>query len=234
AQLSGGQQQRVALARTLAVEPQLLLLDEPLSNLDARLRLQMRQELLRLHRRLGITTIFVTHDQEEAMTVSDRIAVMDQGVIQQIGTPRELFDDPANRFVARFVGSVNLFEGHVDGASFSSPTLGTVALPQALRGGARRPSLLAFRPHAVALLADAEASSPPPRGASASTVPDDLTLSGRIAGSEFLGEMVRYEVSVGEAVVLADGLHRRGLDRLADGTAVRLCVPARELRLIDP
>jgi iron(III) transport system ATP-binding protein len=91
-QLSGGQQQRVALARTLAIEPQVLLLDEPLSNLDARLRVQMRHELRRLHRRLGITTIFVTHDQEEAMTICDRIAVMDQGVVQQVGTPIELFD----------------------------------------------------------------------------------------------------------------------------------------------
>jgi len=109
-QLSGGQQQRVALARTLAIEPQVLLLDEPLSNLDAKLRVQMRRELLRLHKRLGITTIFVTHDQEEAMTICDRIAVLDQGVIQQVGTPVELFDRPVNRFVAQFVGTVNLFK----------------------------------------------------------------------------------------------------------------------------
>ncbi|MEP7155344.1 MAG: ABC transporter ATP-binding protein, partial [Betaproteobacteria bacterium] len=108
-QLSGGQQQRVALARTLAIEPGVLLLDEPLSNLDAKLRVQMRQELKALQRRLGITTIFVTHDQEEALTTCDRVAVMDQGVIQQIGTPMELYDQPANRFVANFVGTVNLF-----------------------------------------------------------------------------------------------------------------------------
>ena len=106
-QLSGGQQQRVALARTLAVEPQVLLLDEPLSNLDAKLRGQMRHELRRMHEKLGITTIFVTHDQEEALTMCDRIAVLDHGVVQQIGTPMELFDAPANRFVAEFVGSVN-------------------------------------------------------------------------------------------------------------------------------
>jgi iron(III) transport system ATP-binding protein len=107
-QLSGGQQQRVALARTLAIEPQVLLLDEPLSNLDAKLRVQTRQELRKLQQRLGITTIFVTHDQEEALTTCDRIAVMDQGVIQQVGTPMQLFDHPVNRFVAGFVGSANI------------------------------------------------------------------------------------------------------------------------------
>ena len=131
-QLSGGQQQRVALARTLAIEPQVLLLDEPLSNLDAKLRVQMRRELLRLHKRLGITTIFVTHDQEEAMTICDRIAVLDAGVIQQIGTPVELYDRPANRFVAEFVGTVNF-----------------MALPASLSPSGRDAEV-AFRPHAVA------------------------------------------------------------------------------------
>jgi iron(III) transport system ATP-binding protein len=130
-QLSGGQQQRVALARTLAIEPQVLLLDEPLSNLDAKLRVQMRRELLRLHKRLGITTIFVTHDQEEAMTICDRIAVLDAGVIQQIGTPVELYDRPANRFVAEFVGTVNF-----------------LALPASLSPSGRDTEI-AFRPHAV-------------------------------------------------------------------------------------
>jgi len=124
-QLSGGQQQRVALARTLAIEPKVLLLDEPLSNLDARLRVQMRRELRAMQERLGITTIFVTHDQEEALTMCDRIAVLDQGVVQQVGSPRELFDQPANRFVAQFVGSVNLVDSRED------------------RGQ------VAFRPHAV-------------------------------------------------------------------------------------
>jgi iron(III) transport system ATP-binding protein len=221
-QLSGGQQQRVALARTLAIEPQVLLLDEPLSNLDAKLRVQMRRELLRLHRRLGITTIFVTHDQEEAMTICDRIAVMDQGVIQQIGTPVELFDRPANRFVAQFVGSVNLFEGKIrraaDGWRFSSPALGEVALPASLAATGAEKVDLAFRPHAVAF---GEAS-----GAEA------LEMQGVIDASEFLGEFVRYEVRVAEASVVADLPHARGGERLPKGTAVRLTVPASELRLI--
>src|SRR5690606_36972947 len=106
--LSGGQQQRIALARTIVVEPKVLLLDEPLSNLDANLRIQMRREIRDLQRKLGITTIFVTHDQEEANTTSDRMAVLDQGVIQQVGSPMELYDNPANLFVARFLGTANI------------------------------------------------------------------------------------------------------------------------------
>ncbi|RMF00398.1 MAG: ABC transporter ATP-binding protein, partial [Alphaproteobacteria bacterium] len=112
-QLSGGQQQRVALARTIVVEPRVLLLDEPLSNLDANLRVQMRREILELQRELNLTTIFVTHDQEEANTISDRIAVLDEGVIQQVGTPLELYDRPANRFVANFLGTANLIDGTI-------------------------------------------------------------------------------------------------------------------------
>ena len=191
-QLSGGQQQRVALARTLAVEPQVLLLDEPLSNLDAKLRVQMRRELKRLHERLGITTIFVTHDQEEAMTICDRIAVLDQGVIQQVGTPLELYDRPANRFVAQFVGSVNLL--------------------------ARDGRQLAFRPHAVSFQEVAG---------------DALRLEGVIEASEFLGEFVRYDVRVGDEVVVADRPHLQGHVPLAKGDAVRLSIPARELRAIE-
>jgi len=110
AQLSGGQQQRVAVARTIAIEPKVLLLDEPLSNLDARMRVSVRRELRSLQQRLGLTTIFVTHDQEEANTICDRIAVMDAGVIQQVGTPMELYESPANLFVAGFLGSANILD----------------------------------------------------------------------------------------------------------------------------
>ncbi len=110
AQLSGGQQQRVALARTIAIEPKVLLLDEPLSNLDARMRVSVRRELRALQQRLGLTTIFVTHDQEEANTICDRIAVMEAGVIQQVGTPMELYERPANLFVANFLGTANILD----------------------------------------------------------------------------------------------------------------------------
>lgn len=120
-QLSGGQQQRVALARTIAVRPKVLLLDEPLSNLDAKMRVQVRRELRDLQQELGITTIFVTHDQEEANTICDRIAVMSDGVVQQVGTPMGLYDRPANLFVANFLGTANILDGMAEpaGASFS-------------------------------------------------------------------------------------------------------------------
>ena len=116
-EMSGGQQQRVAIARALVKMPRVLLLDEPLSNLDARLRLQTREEIRRIQRETGITTIFVTHDQEEAMSISDMIVVMKLGVVQQIGAPQDVYDDPANLFVAKFLGTppINVFEGSVRG-----------------------------------------------------------------------------------------------------------------------
>ena len=223
-QLSGGQQQRVAIARTLAIEPQVLLLDEPLSNLDAKLRVQTRQELKKLQKRLGITTIFVTHDQEEAMTTCDRIAVMDQGVIQQVGSPMELFDHPANRFVAQFVGSVNLFDGRFTRTAgalhFSSPAIGEVALPAMLEPPGTQGEI-AFRPHAVRLAA----GSPAATG-------DDMRLTGTIEGEEFLGEFLRYEVRVAGTRVVVDHAHARGEPPLAAGTPVTLSVPADEIRFI--
>ena len=116
-QMSGGQQQRVAIARALVKRPRVLLLDEPLSNLDARLRLQTREEIRRIQRETGITTVFVTHDQEEAMSISDMIVVMKKGVLQQIGRPQEVYDEPGNLFVAKFLGTppINVFEGKVRG-----------------------------------------------------------------------------------------------------------------------
>ncbi|MBI4642046.1 MAG: ABC transporter ATP-binding protein, partial [Candidatus Tectomicrobia bacterium] len=112
-QLSGGQQQRVALARALVIEPDVLLLDEPLSNLDAKLRLEMRDEIKRIHEETKITTIYVTHDQKEALSMADRMAVMDYGKIIQVGTPREVYRNPKNRFIADFIGETNLLSGMV-------------------------------------------------------------------------------------------------------------------------
>ncbi|MDO9025944.1 ABC transporter ATP-binding protein [Zwartia sp.] len=223
-QLSGGQQQRVAIARTLAIEPQVLLLDEPLSNLDAKLRTQTRQELVQLQRRLGITTIFVTHDQEEALTTCHRIAVMDQGIIQQVGTPMELFDFPVNRFVAQFVGSVNLFPGRFltegDHLRFESQTLGTLTLPSGLELQNTEMDL-AFRPHAVRFADD-----------STNDLQGNLALQGVIEESEFLGEFLRYEIRVGQGRIKADIPHSRGRAPLTAGSSVHLRIPAQELRFV--
>src|SRR6185369_8597914 len=130
-QLSGGQQQRVAVARTVVVQPKVLLLDEPLSNLDAKMRVQVRRELRELQQRLGLTTIFVTHDQEEANTICDRIAVMNDGVIQQIGTPMELYRRPTNLFVANFLGTANILDGRIlsDGSSRALELTGGIRVP---------------------------------------------------------------------------------------------------------
>ena len=122
-QLSGGQQQRVAMARAIVNKPKVLLLDEPLSALDYRLRQEMQIELKRLHRQLGITFVFVTHDQEEAISMSDRIAVMNEGRIEQLGTPTEIYEEPANMFVARFVGEINVFDARVIEAAADSATV---------------------------------------------------------------------------------------------------------------
>ncbi len=135
AQLSGGQQQRVALARALAVEPGLILLDEPLSNLDAKLRLELREELSRIHRETKTTCLYVTHDQEEALSLADRIAVMNHGKIEQIGTPTELYQHPVNEFTARFMGPINIIEPNTP----LSPMFTTT------------PTRIGFRPEAVQL-----------------------------------------------------------------------------------
>jgi iron(III) transport system ATP-binding protein len=225
-QLSGGQQQRVALARTIAIEPNVLLLDEPLSNLDAKLRVHMRNELRQLQRTLGTTTIFVTHDQEEAMTTADRIAVMDQGVIQQVGTPMELFDTPANRFVANFVGSINLLPGSLQAGPdghlrLVSPAYGEIALP--VRSG--MPSTgeveIGFRPHAVTLKRPDS-----PRDTA------HVWLRGAVADYEFLGEFIRYHLTVGSGRIIADQPHRAGEAVVAVGSPVDIGIPPAEMRAI--
>ena len=155
-QLSGGQQQRVALARALAIKPQVLLLDEPLSALDAKIRVSLREEIRALQRSLGITTIYVTHDQEEALSMSDRIVVMNEGRVEQIGTPFEIYNYPRTRFVASFVGTLNILQrprarrrrpaGSPSTARRSSPARGIGGMPQRAR-----PARVALRPEAVTL-----------------------------------------------------------------------------------
>ena len=154
AELSGGQQQRVALARALVVEPQILLLDEPLSNLDANLREEMRFEIRRLHEEFGITTIYVTHDQGEAMVASDRIAVMNKGKIIQVGAPQEIFEEPMTRFVAEFIGKTNILAGRLEGGNkvrlAAGPSV-AVSPPADLSGGE---TFVCIRPHNLVLVGD--------------------------------------------------------------------------------
>ena len=185
-QLSGGQQQRVALARTLVIEPQVLLLDEPLSNLDKSLRVQMRQELLAMQRRLGLTTIFVTHDQEEAMTTADRMAVLDQGVLQQVGTPMTLYDEPVNAFVAGFVGTMNLMPVTVLEADAAGTTVALAADTgagafAAARKGSTASAVTAATSAAAAMAAGALG---PPAGQAQLRLPDLGALpAGTAAGA---------------------------------------------------
>jgi iron(III) transport system ATP-binding protein len=223
-QLSGGQQQRVALARTIAVEPKVLLLDEPLSNLDAKLRIYMRAELLALQRKLGITTIFVTHDQEEALSISDRVAVLDQGVIQQVGTPVELYDTPANRFIAHFVGTINLLRGTIEtrgGATvFRSDTLGAFTIDAATASAG--PAEIAIRPHALQLVAP---GTPLDGGRSG--------LEGTVAEREFLGEFVRYNVKVGTAELVVDQPHYMGERGFAPGARVKVGINPAQVKLLS-
>ncbi|AUH34028.1 ABC transporter ATP-binding protein [Paracoccus tegillarcae] len=194
-QLSGGQQQRIALARTVVIEPQILLLDEPLSNLDASLRVQMRRELLALQRKLGLTTIFVTHDQEEANSTCDRMAVLDKGVIQQIGQPQELYDDPVNLFVARFLGTANVLEGRVEkqheALRFVTGSGEMLPLGGALSEG---PCSVVLRPQNITIT-DRHG-------------PD--TIAGTVVHREFLGSQIRYIVSAAGAELVVDESHHSG------------------------
>jgi iron(III) transport system ATP-binding protein len=213
-QLSGGQQQRVALARTIVIEPQVLLLDEPLSNLDAKLRVQMRRELRQLQRKLSVTTIFVTHDQEEANTTADRIAVINDGIVQQIGTPIELYDRPANLFVANFLGVANVVEGTMteeNGKLVFHSSDGAIAVPVA--AGGQGPSSIVFRPQNLTI-----------RPHDAEPVPGTTQLAGTVEHKEFLGGVVRYSVTVGGHFILVDASYQRGEATMPEGTPVTLCL----------
>jgi putative spermidine/putrescine transport system ATP-binding protein len=198
-QLSGGQQQRVALARALAIEPQVLLLDEPLSALDAKVRLQLRDEIKRIQTEVGTTTLFVTHDQEEALAVADRVGVMRAGRLEQLGVPAEIYLQPATAFVADFVGLSNRLPGRLDGDAVE--VLGT-RLP-VLSPAGRGPAVTAMvRPESVDV-------TPDPDGA------------GRVLTASFLGPTSRVTVAVGDAVIVAQVDSAR-ITVLAPGTAVRV------------
>jgi iron(III) transport system ATP-binding protein len=211
-ELSGGQQQRVALARALVVEPAILLLDEPLSNLDANLREEMRFEIRRLHEALQITTVYVTHDQAEAMVTSDRIAVMQAGGVEQVGTPLEVYERPATAFVAGFIGRTNLLRGRI-GANGRVACEGGLDLIAGT--GREHPAgstvAVSIRPHTVALAPAAAASAPSPRL-------EDTRLnvfSGTVTRASYFGDAMDYQVAItGTACTL----------RVAGGPEFRLAV----------
>lgn len=187
-QLSGGQQQRVALARSIINKPSVLLFDEPLSNLDAKLRDQMRLEIRRIQQTFGITSIYVTHDQIEAMTVSDRIVIMDGGKVMQIGTPFEVYSRPANRFVADFIGRVNFFDGQVQ--ALTETALEVELAGSTVQVGSRNPGIAVGEKVIVAVRPESLKLSP----ASANA---DAVVTGTIEKAVYLGAVVEYELDAG-------------------------------------
>ncbi len=221
-QLSGGMQQRVALARALAIEPRVLLLDEPLSALDAKVRVQLREEIRRIQTQLGITTLYVTHDQEEALSISDHVAVMSSGRIEQIGTPSEMYRAPATPFVAEFIGTMNRLEAVVvDGERGEVEHGGARLTVDAARGRSRGERVLVLvRPELLEL-------EPSTNG-----VGGDNTLVGEVITHTFLGSVTRLKVLGREAELIADVPTAR-VDSLPVGLPVVARVPVAGTRLLS-
>ncbi|MDB6177438.1 ABC transporter ATP-binding protein [Paracoccus sp. Z330] len=190
AELSGGQQQRVAVARALVLEPQVLLLDEPLSNLDARLRRKVRTEIRDLQQRLGFTAVYVTHDQEEALAVSDRIVVMKDGVVAQMGSPRDLYEAPESEFIADFIGEANIISGRIlsVGGAEARVDIGGSVITLPARGLGEGPARLAMRSNAARVRNDGPG------------------VTGTVASSAYLGDHVEYEIdgALGRIFVVDD------------------------------
>ena len=219
AQLSGGEQQRVALARAIVIRPRVLLFDEPLSNLDAKLRVQMRHEIRELQRRLAITTVYVTHDQEEAMAVSDRIAVMSEGTIVQEGSAEDLYHHPASEFVARFIGRVNLVAGRVialDGGTAQVEALGAqLRLRPAPRGAKPGDAVrLVLRPEAIGLSSG---------GAG---------IPASVLARSFLGDKIEYLVRCGNETLQVTQHNAGAGAAFAEGQSVALRFPEGEVALL--
>jgi putative spermidine/putrescine transport system ATP-binding protein len=190
-QMSGGQQQRVALARALAIQPRVLLLDEPLSALDAGIRVRLREEIRSIQRQLGITTIYVTHDQEEALSLSDRVVVMREGRIAQVGTPWEIYNRPASQFVASFIGSLNVLTAEVVDKGAGTLSIGgqRIAAPANLLPASGESVRLSLRPEMITL---------------ANGHPDSNRLTGTVTNVVFLGSIVRIFLSISESELFLD------------------------------
>lgn len=218
-QLSGGQQQRVALARAIAIQPQLLLLDEPLSALDAKIRVELRAEIRRIQRELGITTVYVTHDQEEALSLSDRIVVMNSGKIEQVGTPFEIYNFPTTAFTASFVGQLNLIPITVaDAASgkcnFSRISLNT-SQPTSLANGTS--AKLALRPEEMNF----------------GKVDGRNLLDGKVESITFLGSIVRTRVDIGGSMISVDLFNERTITLPQVGEQVTVNFPAHACWILE-
>ncbi|SFJ19366.1 putative 2-aminoethylphosphonate ABC transporter ATP-binding protein [Bradyrhizobium sp. cf659] len=220
AELSGGQQQRVALARALAPSPKLLLLDEPLSALDAKVRVHLREQIKDLQRRLGITTVMVTHDQEEALALADRIVVMNHGTVEQIGTPDEIYGRPASLFVAGFVGKMNVLVGRVSDSLFRPQgATAAITLATGIPDGVAR---LCVRPE------DVEVSA-------RQLVHEDGSIEATVTGAEFLGAFTRLRLAVPEwgAALTADVAARQiGGLAITPGASVSVTLDPTRLRLL--
>ncbi|MHC2360570.1 putative spermidine/putrescine transport system ATP-binding protein [Rhizobium leguminosarum] len=219
-QLSGGQQQRVALARALAVKPQVLLLDEPLSALDAKIRVSLREEIRQIQQQLGITTVFVTHDQEEALSISDRIVVMNAGKADQIGSPFEIYNTPATRFVASFVGTLNLIEAKVVDPDTNRIQIGDqgITLKQSVAAHKAGETIsLALRPEA---------------GSLSDSVKSDTALTGQVVSAHFLGSVIRTRMNVGGNVISFDMFNSPGTTPPQAGETVTLRFMAADLLII--
>ena len=213
-EMSGGQKQRVALARVLVTEPQILLLDEPLSALDKKLREEMKFWIKDLQRQLGITTIYVTHDQGEALTMSDRIAVMDEGRIEQVGTPGEIYEQPESNFVTSFIGESNVFPARVLATSGDEVRLHAGGLELVVPGadGVREGQTVSLmvRPEHLIL------------GSAATGRKDILCTKGRVVETTYQGAFIRYKLEVGDLTLIAEALNRPDHERYAPGTEISI------------
>ncbi|MFV0293249.1 MAG: ABC transporter ATP-binding protein [Paracoccus sp. (in: a-proteobacteria)] len=225
-QLSGGQQQRVALARALAPRPKLLLLDEPLSALDAKVRVALRDDIRAIQRKLGITAIFVTHDQEEALSISDRVVVMHQGRADQIGSPAQIYNRPATRFVASFVGHLNTFDARLEndaslqfaGRRFEPMAqLRLLASDAAVKGALNGPVTVALRPEALSLR---------PRRNS------DSSIEGKVLNHDFLGSVVRIRFEVAGQPVSIDMFNSTDTEVPDPGSSAQLYFAPEDLLLL--
>jgi len=222
--LSGGQQQRVALARALVIEPDVLLLDEPLSNLDAKLRIATRSEIKKIQKKLGITTIYVTHDQEEALAISDRIAVMNQGKIEQVGTPREIYEQPKNEFIADFIGVTNFLKGVV--SQIKENTV-TVELSNNIM-------IEAFKPKEVLKEGDTVVCAIRPEAITIEHVHESKAINsiiGKVELSTYLGKTVRYEVDVNGEVLIVEDVNPLKRKLFKEGEKVLLIFPPETVRI---